>query len=68
MTADAANWAVDPLRYTGRKLFIIDARNRVERRHLLDWLHGTWGAISDSEWVTLDLSDETAPLKLERSE
>ena len=66
MTADAANWAVDPLRYTGRKLFIIDARNRVERRHLLDWLHGTWGAISDSEWVTLDLSDETAPLKLEK--
>lgn len=66
MTADAANWAADPLRYTGRKLFIIDARNRVERRHLLDWLHGTWGAISDSEWVTLDLSDETAPLKLEK--
>ena len=66
MNADAANWAVDPLRYTGRKLFIIDARNRVERRHLLDWLHGTWGAISDSEWVTLDLSDETAPLKLEK--
>ena len=66
MIADAANWAADPLRYTGRKLFIIDARNRVERRHLLDWLHGTWGAISDSEWVTLDLSDETAPLKLEK--
>ena len=66
MIADAANWAADPLRYTGRKLFIIDARNRVERRHLLDWLHGTWGVIADSEWVTLDLSDETAPLKLEK--
>jgi glycerol-3-phosphate O-acyltransferase len=64
VTAEAANWAGDPLRYSGRKLFIIDARNRVERHHLLDWLHGTWGAIPDSEWVTLDLSDETAPLKL----
>ena len=54
------------MRHTGRKLFIIDARNRIERRHLLDWLHGTWGAIADSEWITLDLSDETAPLKLEK--
>ena len=66
MTAPTANWAGDPLRHTGGKLFIIDARNRIERRHLLDWLHGTWGAISDSQWIALDLSDETAPLKLEK--
>ena len=54
------------MRHKGRKLFIIDARNRVEHRHLLDWLHGTWGAITDNEWIALDLSDETAPLKLDR--
>ncbi len=66
MRAAAAEWTGDPLRHTGRKLFIIDARNRVERHHLLDWLHGTWGTVTDSEWIALDLSDETAPLKLDR--
>ncbi len=65
MAGATAIWAGDPLRHTGPKLFIIDARNRIEQRHLLDWLHGTWGAITDSEWITLDLSDETAPLRLE---
>ena len=66
MVGANANWAGDPLRHTGPKLFIIDARNRIERRHLLDWLHGTWGAIAESEWIALDLSDETAPLRLEK--
>ncbi len=66
MRAAAAEWTGDPLHHTGRKLFIIDARNRVERHHLLDWLHGTWGTVTDSEWIALDLSDETAPLKLDR--
>ena len=41
----------DPLRHTGRKLFIIDARNGVERRHLLDWLHGTWGEVSREDYL-----------------
>ena len=66
MTTVTAESTGDPLRHRGRKLFIIDARNRVERRHLLDWLHGTWGTVTDNEWIALDLSDETAPLKLDR--
>jgi glycerol-3-phosphate O-acyltransferase len=58
-------WSGDPLRYSGKKLFIIDARNRPERRHLLDWLHGTWGEVSRDEHVVLPLSDEDGRLNLE---
>lgn len=58
-------WSGDPLRYSGKKLFIIDARNRPERRHLLDWLHGTWGEVSRDEYVVLPLSDEDGRLDLE---
>lgn len=54
----------DPLRHTGRKLFIIDARNGVERRHLLDWLHGTWGEISPGDFISLHLSDDNKALEL----
>ena len=66
MNAPAVRWEEDPLRHTGKKLFILDARNGVERRHLLDWLHGTWGQINDTDWVSLPLSDESKALKLER--
>ena len=62
----AANQAIDPLRHAGPKLFIIDAHNRVERRLLLDWLHGTFGAIANHEWVCLDLSEESASEQLEQ--
>jgi glycerol-3-phosphate O-acyltransferase len=58
-------WTGDPLRYSGKKLFIIDARNRVERQHLLDWLHGTWGEIGRDEYVVLPLSDEDEGLRLD---
>ena len=34
MAASAQAGIADPLRHAGRKLFIIDARNGVERRHL----------------------------------
>ena len=58
-------WQGDPLRHSGPKLFIVDARNGVERRYLLDWLHGTWGNLSDTDWTTLRLSDETRALELD---
>ena len=48
---------VDPLRHAGARLVILDVRNRVERRHLLDWLHGAWGALKSADWVALRLSD-----------
>lgn len=57
-------WSGDPLRYSGKKLFIIDARNGPERRHLLDWLHGTWGEISREHYVVLPLSEEDGRLDL----
>lgn len=60
------NWPGDPLRYSGKKLFIIDARNRVERRHLLDWLHGTWGEVTREDYVVLPLSDKEESLDLTR--
>ena len=60
----ASKWEGDPLRYGGAKLFILDAKNGVERRHLIDWLHGTWGGASEADIVTLSLSDDSAALEL----
>ena len=45
----------------GPKLFIIDARNGVERRYLLDWLHASLaegGPDTEINWVSLPISDE----------
>ncbi len=56
-----------PLLAKGPKLFIIDARNGVERRHLLDWLHTSiaeGGPGGKLNWVSLPLSDERAKLRL----
>ncbi len=58
-------WIGDPLRYAGKKLFIIDANNGTERRHLLDWLHGTWGEIARDQYVVLPLDEEDKALDLE---
>ncbi|PHR20909.1 MAG: glycerol-3-phosphate acyltransferase [Sphingopyxis sp.] len=51
----------------GPKLFVIDARNRVERRHLLDWLHASMaegGPGGKLNWVSLPISDERAKMRL----
>jgi len=51
----------------GPKLFVIDARNRVERRHLLDWLHTSMaegGPGGKLNWVSLPISDERAKMRL----
>ncbi len=64
MEPPATVWGGDPLRHSGPRLFIIDARNRPERRHLLDWLHGTWGEIARDEYVVLPLDEEDADLDL----
>ncbi len=56
-----------PLLAQGPKLFIIDARNRVERKYLLDWLHTSLaegGPGADFNWISLPLSDERANLRL----
>lgn len=56
-----------PLLTQGPKLFIIDARNRVERRYLLDWLHTSLaegGPGREINWVSLPISDERARLRL----
>lgn len=66
MRDPASPWTGDPIRHAGPKLFIIDARNRVERGHLLDWLHGTFGQVGDDEQVVLALSDEKRGLDLEQ--
>jgi glycerol-3-phosphate O-acyltransferase len=58
------DWSGDLLRHSGRKLFIIDARNRVERRHLLDWLHGAWGDVAREDYLVLPLSDQDEGLDL----
>ena len=52
----------------GPKLFVIDARNRVERRYLLDWLHTSiaeGGPGGKLNWVSLPISDERAKLRLD---
>ncbi|GAA0480809.1 glycerol-3-phosphate 1-O-acyltransferase [Parasphingorhabdus litoris] len=56
-----------PLLTQGPKLFVIDARNRVERRYLLDWLHTSLaegGPDQEINWVSLPISDERARLRL----
>lgn len=56
-----------PLQSQGPKLFVIDARNRVERRYLLDWLHTSLaegGPNQQINWVSLPISDERARLRL----
>lgn len=63
-TAIATN---GPLFTPGPKLFVIDARNRVERRHLLDWLHSSLaegGSELPINWISLPISDERALLRL----
>jgi len=53
----------------GPKLFVIDARNGVERRYLLDWLHTSMaegGPGGKLNWVSLPISDERAKLRLDR--
>jgi glycerol-3-phosphate O-acyltransferase len=41
---------------TANPLYIIDARNRVERRVLLDWVHATAGD-REPQWVSLTIAD-----------
>jgi len=53
----------------GPKLFVIDARNGVERRYLLDWLHTSLaegGPGGKLNWVSLPISDERAKMRLGR--
>ena len=38
------------------RLYIIDARNGVERSILLDWIHATSGD-SEPQWASLDIED-----------
>ncbi|MEW4466653.1 glycerol-3-phosphate 1-O-acyltransferase [Parasphingorhabdus sp. JC815] len=57
----------EPLFTKGPKLFVIDARNRVERRYLLDWLHASVGEDGPDEpinWISLPISDERVLLRL----
>lgn len=59
------NW---PLTHDGPKLFLIDARNGVERGVLVDWLHATWGAAHPAEdlnLISVPLSDDSRPLDLD---
>ncbi|MEP2989158.1 MAG: glycerol-3-phosphate 1-O-acyltransferase [Parasphingorhabdus sp.] len=56
-----------PLLAQGPKLFILDARNRVERKYLLDWLHTSLaegGPGSKFNWISLSISDERKNLRL----
>ncbi len=67
MSDSATNSAARPALDEVPKLFLLDARNGVERDYLLDWIHATWGAAAtdaDPSYVTLPLSDDSRPLKL----
>ncbi|WP_374524619.1 glycerol-3-phosphate 1-O-acyltransferase [Sphingopyxis sp.] len=46
------------------RLYIIDARNGVERRVLLDWIHSTSGD-EDPAWASLDIEDGDHALPLD---
>lgn len=46
------------------RLYIIDARNRVERRILLDWIHATCGD-REPEWASLSIADGDHVLHLD---
>ena len=49
----------------GPKLFILDARNRIERNHLLAWLHDALGhEVADLDWIGVPLSDGRRALNL----
>ncbi|AMO71455.1 glycerol-3-phosphate 1-O-acyltransferase [Sphingorhabdus sp. M41] len=68
--AEATQIAISgPLLAQGPKLFVIDARNGVERRYLLNWLKNAMGESGHSgelNWVSLPISDERAKLRLGR--
>tara|TARA_R110000824_G_scaffold3156_3_gene14715 strand:- start:1550 stop:3892 length:2343 start_codon:yes stop_codon:yes gene_type:complete len=60
-----------PLLSQGPKLFVIDARNGVERRYLLNWLLTSMpdsGQDGKLNWVSLPISDERAKMRLGRLE
>ena len=60
-----------PLLSLGPKLFVIDARNGVERRYLLNWLLTSMpdsGQDGKLNWVSLPISDERAKMRLGRLE
>lgn len=60
---------VGPLSTRGPKLFVIDARNRVERKYLLDWLHTSLpegGPGEKINWISLPISDERVHSRLGR--
>src|SRR3546814_12335383 len=49
------------------RLYIIDARNRVERRILLDWIHATAGDVGGEQapqWTSLAIADGDHALDL----
>src|SRR3546814_18171165 len=49
------------------RLYIIDARNRVERRILLDWIHATVGDVGGEQapqWTSLAIADGDHALDL----
>ncbi|ATW05057.1 glycerol-3-phosphate 1-O-acyltransferase [Sphingorhabdus sp. YGSMI21] len=60
-----------PLLAQGPKLFVIDARNGVERRYLLNWIRTSIPDVGPDEalnWVSLPISDERAKMRLGRLE
>ena len=48
----------------GDRLYIIDARNGVERKLLLDWIHATAGD-AEPAWTSLDIEDGDHALPLD---
>ena len=49
------------------QLFVLDARNQVERRHLLKWLHSCMDEhqrLDGINWICLPISDERSDLAL----
>ncbi|QJB68048.1 glycerol-3-phosphate 1-O-acyltransferase [Parasphingorhabdus halotolerans] len=68
MDGTAAIAKTGPLLAQGPKLFVLDARNRVERKYLLDWLHTSLaegGPGQKINWISLPISDERADLRLD---
>jgi len=60
-----------PLLAQGPKLFVIDARNGVERRYLINWILTSMPDVGSGEklnWVSLPISDERAKMRLGRLE
>ena len=61
MDEAAAIATTGPLSAQGPKLFVIDARNSVERKYLIDWLHASIADAGPGQhinWVSLPISDE----------